>query len=534
LKIIKVKEAFKYKPQLREKEFLDLNDTKIIICDENQEYLDIGLLNTAHSEDKKWRGQRLDQNQLTSYTTAISGIFYHYVIKGPGESSKPTLQYDGLIYECRPLFQKNELPSNKREVRNSIAICLGGKEGSTLSDSQKKSLVDLCIYLIEQENLKVDNISSFAEMNGSGGGNFSNLEEVKDEVVEKMKFINIYKTINYEPIGAAKNITKYHKFVVGEVMVEKAIMRRDFDNIEFKRIDWNALEEIAMTISDNPKDTYDTLLLMNPHITDPLNIEPNTVVFTPDLPRVLERIGESQSLFIQNLTRTIERKIDYELIEKERYLQTKDVRTDYDDVNVYFSSYGGKAAPKWKDQAWEMPGYHNCILRFTDLRGGQKIIPFLISPSSFQESRSNTQQMNKTNAGWFLMRTGKNPINISFTGFMLDMKHELERHKFLTNYKTYSEDVKNNNFEYVSQYKTELVIEGRTYYGFIQNISFNKAAIQKFLYQYSISYVALDEKFTYNDKYAVSSNTELIPYYQKMAIPVLKNMPERIYNTLST
>lgn len=81
---------------------------------------------------------------------------------------------------------------------------------------------------------------------------------------------------------------------------------------------------------------------------------------------------------------------------------------------------------------------------------------------------------------------------------MLDTRACLERHNFLTKYKTYMEDTRNDKFEYVNQWTQTLFIEGRKYIGFVQSLSFQKASHQPFLYQYSITFVSLDDFQTYH------------------------------------
>jgi hypothetical protein len=111
----------------------------------------------------------------------------------------------------------------------------------------------------------------------------------------------------------------------------------------------------------------------------------------------------------------------------------------------------------------------------------------------------------KTNAGWFIMRTGKNPTNLIISGYMMDAKDVLEKHEFLENYKKYIEDTRNVRMEYVNPYAVKIRLEGRDYHGYIQSISFSKAAIQPYLYQYNLTFIILNDKMIYDARQAARS-----------------------------
>ena len=92
-----------------------------------------------------------------------------------------------------------------------------------------------------------------------------------------------------------------------------------------------------------------------------------------------------------------------------------------------------------------LPGYKNAYFEFTDLDTKEvKVVGFMISPNSFSEARSNNANLVRTKSGWFSARMGRNPVNLSLTGYMLDTKECQERHNFIQNfYKEYIEDKKN-------------------------------------------------------------------------------------------
>lgn len=142
-----------------------------------------------------------------------------------------------------------------------------------------------------------------------------------------------------------------------------------------------------------------------------------------------------------------------------------------------------------------LPGYKNAYFEFTHLDTKEiTVIGFMVSPTSFSESRSNNSNLTKTKGGWFQSRNGKNPINISFTGYMLDTAECQERHNFIETYfKEYMQDKKANSGDYYNDYSVAFIIEGKKYIGALNNLGIQKSAVQQFLYQYTASFVALDE-----------------------------------------
>ena len=121
---------------------------------------------------------------------------------------------------------------------------------------------------------------------------------------------------------------------------------------------------------------------------------------------------------------------------------------------------------KWRYGQMELPGYHNGMLAFQKRNSSEApiYINFVISPSSFSANYSNNVSDTKTLGGWVGIRAGKNPINVRFSGYMLDIYDQLERHRFLANYKEYIEDQKDSSHSYYNAYNCKLIIEGRDYY----------------------------------------------------------------------
>ena len=143
----------------------------------------------------------------------------------------------------------------------------------------------------------------------------------------------------------------------------------------------------------------------------------------------------------------------------------------------------------------EAPGYQNAYLEFTNLESGEvKVIGFMISPNNVSHSKSPLQQVNRTTAGWAVMRSGRNMEQVNVTGYLLDSKHCQERHDFVEKYyKEYVEDKKNANNEHTNNWGVSLIIEGKKHIGYIQGFSFQKTSLQPFLYQYSIVFMSVDD-----------------------------------------
>lgn len=180
------------------------------------------------------------------------------------------------------------------------------------------------------------------------------------------------------------------------------------------------------------------------------------------------------------------------------------------DDQTFLTSRGGKSEMKWRYTQMELPGYHNGMLAFQKRNSSEDpiYINFLISPSSFSSNYSNNINDTKTLGGWVGVRAGKNPISVRFSGYMLDIYNQLERHRFLADYKNYIEDKKDTSHSYYNEYNCKLIIEGRDYYGYVAGIGFSKEAEKPFIYQYSISFVA------YNDKEIYDPSWALVPAYK--------------------
>lgn len=207
---------------------------------------------------------------------------------------------------------------------------------------------------------------------------------------------------------------------------------------------------------------------------------------------------------------------------------------------VQSTLYGGEDRPSFYDSI-KFPGYKRATLQMDWAVPGKKpidgissyTVKFLVSPSSFSEARSNVRQMNRTNGGWYISRGGRNPITMNISGYMLDIKNYLERHQFIWNYKRFIEDRKNSLFEYENYYKTKFVCEGRAYYGYIDSVQFSKSSERPFMYQYNISFVALDDRYIFQSSLALKESKKIVPSSKTTTIKS-GTLSAIVYNALNT
>ena len=466
MEIQQVKLDFDPIPFLRKLDLIKQQAVKIVICSEDQAIIDIGLLQAKHQSE----GQ--------------PGLRYHYVIKNNAE-------YDGVIYYCRPRIYQNGIPGQNDKgdniVNNSISVCLAGVYGCTTTEKQTTSFVNLCVYLMSQEMLPLSSILSLDEMTQSAL-QFANWQDLKAKLKERIDNVNAMKSLIEVPT------------------VNGVIDNTQFDQL-ISNMDLNNFAKVAKYTG-----VPETILIqMNKHLLYGENFSPNSVIYVPKSSLMQKIRSEQQIGVLQNSLSQLEEKVTYaETITRGKYGQPNTGKDLYsEDMSFLTTQYGGKKAPPWLSTGLEFPGYHNAFIQITNTNDGTiTTIPFLVSPSSSSETRSSSQQITKTNAGWFIMRTGKNPTNLNISGYMMDAKDILEKHEFLEKYKKYIEDTRNARLEYINPYTVKIRLEGRDYHGYIQNISFNKAAVQPYLYQYNISFVILSDKMIYDARQAaVSTNT---------------------------
>jgi alpha-acetolactate decarboxylase len=495
--ITQVKLDFKSPPFLRKADLIAKQAVNIIILSENQSEIDIGLLHKKHQDE----GQ--------------PGLRYHYVIKNNG-------QYDGAIYYCRPRIYQNGIPGDnptgENMVNNSISICLAGLYGDAATNKQVASCVDLCIMLLTQEALPLSHIIFYQEIPTGSNNKIANSQDIKDAIKTKLEGVNLLKTLLVDPTSSG---------VTDVTAFEQDVSKKDFNSFA-----------LVAKYYDIP---VDVVASMNKHITTPDNIPYDTVIYIPANPQRQKLRALQQNGTLNTIRAQIDEQIKVATIERGKYGQPNTGEDLYgQDLTFLTTQYGGKKQSIWQVSPMEFPGYHNAFIQFTNntTNNVATTIPFMISPSSSSESRSTSQQMSKTNAGWFIMRTGKNPGTMNISGYMLDIKNALERHQFLENYKKYIEDIKNERLEFTNEYSTKLRVEGRDYYGYIQSISFTKSAVQPFLYQYNITLVVLNDKMIYDPRYAaqsLESVNSLLKTGTAVATvsPITKIMAPAMYNAFN-
>lgn len=247
--------------------------------------------------------------------------------------------------------------------------------------------------------------------------------------------------------------------------------------------------------------------------------------------------GSAKSLVLNSGALTTDAKV-YDIVNEQPIVKvTKSADSKY---VVKSSLYAGQDRPAFYDSI-KFPGYKRATLQMDwNVPGKNPVdgissytINFLVSPSSFSESRSNVRQVNRTNGGWFVMKGGRNPINMNITGYMLDVKNFLEKHQFIWNYKRFIEDRKSSLFEYENYYSVRFICEGREYYGYIDSIQFSKSAERPFMHQYTISFVALDDRYIFSSSMALQEAKTIVPSYKYATTKTVK-LANIVYNTLNT
>lgn len=191
------------------------------------------------------------------------------------------------------------------------------------------------------------------------------------------------------------------------------------------------------------------------------------------------------------------------------------------------SDYGGKPVPVWNTKDFELPGYHNARIIFTNKTTGEiKNWGFLISPSSYSVNKQNNIQMNKTLTGWFITRGGPAIGTLTMSGYFLDSLYAPERMEFWRVYQQYAEDQQNEFLEFVSSFSQKILIEGKYYHGVIQSFSLSKSANQQFLYQYNISFVFYKTGVGYTTNLQDSMSSDQLKTQMGLDNAVEEEMPE--------
>ena len=129
--------------------------------------------------------------------------------------------------------------------------------------------------------------------------------------------------------------------------------------------------------------------------------------------------------------------------------------------------------------------------------GKTRVIRTVISPTGYNESYSNTVNLQQTTGGWFMARHGENPVNLTITGVMLDTDANPEKHAFIKEWKDYLRDKQGTRTGlFYNKSSVKIQLEGIRYEGVINSISFSKDANTPSLYNFTLNFSCVNYKIT--------------------------------------
>lgn len=414
-----------------------------------------------------------------------AGLPYHYIV----------VPFDG-IKSNEPGYYIAKSTSVASGIDDSnISICVYGVAGLSLdinsgqgTEKVIKNLKELLKTIFNTLRISPQNINlSTKTQNGTGQKSFNGISEFKKELLDEIaKEYGLDSGTDYIVVAgpstkSKRTLSNLSKEIYGTInndFIDEVILSSNLEGYD--------------STTPIPLGTYLCLPSGTNYIAvNNSNTETDRITSTgASNLSSLAYVTESLNLYKENLSYVNPNQISY--------------LTDRSKVSLS-TNYGGKESPEWLYRRMEFPGYHNAFLYFERLDSSEDpvYIQFLIGPSDFSESRSNLFNSTKTMGGWIAQRSGKNAINIQFSGYMLDIKSQMERHSFLENYKKYVEDEKVEDQTYINHYRQKFVIEGREYYGHLVSVDFAKSADKQFLYRYNMSFVAYNDKKIYDANWAV-------------------------------
>ena len=450
----------------------------------------------------------------------VSALPYHYVIKQV-ESEVPTANSEntgylhlpgGTVFEARALSEQNECNnSNMAGGADAITICLTLPAGSWLTAGYNTetatSLKLLLRYLLGELGLSTSHIHNLKnEYIGDYPVNPDSWSSLIIQMEEDMRQSNEKFTSSEEDgmtvltipeaMGANSNLEWIAKYCCPN---SSSSARKKFKE---------AVAEVNPDLWPNYSGTEEEDNKYIPYGTK-INLPSGSIAakVKDDLMAQGILVKAESGRVVAGATAILkENDVKSRL---EEWNDPADVHHEGDD-NIYLQNRGGKSEMKWRYQQMELPGYHNALLHFTKRNSDEPpvMLNFLISPSSVRENRATIVNNVKTLGGWVGQRAGQSTINISFAGYMLDIYEQLERHRFLADYKTYIESQKDTSHSYYNEYNCKLIIEGRDYFGYVSGLSFSKEAEKPYIYQYNINFTA------YSDKEIYDPNQALVPSYK--------------------
>lgn len=140
--------------------------------------------------------------------------------------------------------------------------------------------------------------------------------------------------------------------------------------------------------------------------------------------------------------------------------------------------------------------------------GKVRTIQTLIAPIGYNETYSNSINVEKTAGGWFVSRHGENLPQLNISGYLLDTKYAPEKHAFMNEFKKYMTDTRNSTTgEYENNAIIKVVMEGVEYQGHVTSVSFNKDANRPSVYTFNLSFTCMYYKNIRDVESAINSLT---------------------------
>ena len=421
----------------------------IIVCDTGSQDMGVYDLHSYYSnQDKR------------------NGLPFHYLI-----------DMNGQVIEARPKQYKASM--NEMLDDNIFVAIQGDTEMSQIQSSQQLSLCNLLKMLLEQECVTILDIKTLSSLTGekNPGSQFflaPIIQSIKDDWFAKDKKRILMDTITVDNNGLPSDS-------IGFRMVTPK------DNVD--KISAITSVPKSKLQADNASTNFKTA-------SDGISFRPSDILFYKNNVLAMSYLTcEYQRMLGLSILTSVESMVN-RIASGLSYAYATSNTTYGTSAKASFNA----SYDTWETKDLKLPGYQRANIVFKNSKNSGDVvsIPFLVSPSSFNDTKSTQQQMNKTSGGWFVMRLGSGMTNLSITGYMLDTVDIRERHRFLSAYNSYIKDRKDDYFEYFNDYSTSINVEGRTYNGYIQSINFQKSAVQQFMYQYSISFVALSESSAYD------------------------------------
>lgn len=481
------------------------------------------------------------------YKEVSTGIPYHYVVTRDRNQAK--------ILACRPDIYRSDIVNNDYNLLNdSILIMVEGTKPCILGEEQHKSLIDLCVLVSYSHGVLPDNIATLSEVNGSEPDiqDWPNVKEsIQREIEQSIEGVVFkpnqpkdwfYGYTRLTAIGLDGLSLQDYAVQTGSPQQALAKLNNnkayESENILFAPFSptvysWQLKKVIDDTelISDSVsfvfKQIEDAEIARKSAIEmDAFMTKSNDYPFFERDTTQKQRVSTFSFNGVQAQANT---KSFIPSAKSPNFVPGTDIQMKWDvpmgDITHRTTDYGGKKRPIYALGAGvQYPGYHNGYIEVIDTKN-KKLEPirlfFVMSPSAMTDSRVNNVHMIKTAGGYFALRTGPGPITLSISGVMLDVRNQLERHDFINKYKTYLEDTRMSNLEFHNRYTAKVVIEGRQYNGYMQNITFQKSATKQYLYDYNFTFISLSERYVYNPAYATLSRNELQRMKDKILNPVV-------------